>query len=76
MNNLANDIKTWKRNGNTIILLFPLKGLEILSQERRGEVNTKLMEYFTSILFHESEPANKQYTYQSIYVSQPNSHSV
>ena len=26
----------WEGNGNTIKLLFPLKGLEILHQERRG----------------------------------------
>ena len=45
---------------------FPLKRLEILHQERRGQVNTIVMEHFNSILFHKSEPANKQQTYQII----------
>ena len=46
--------------------LFSLKGLEILFQGRRGQVNAIVMEHFNSILFHKSGPANKQYTYQSI----------
>jgi hypothetical protein len=33
-------MKMWKGNWNTAILLFSLKGLEILHQERRGHVNT------------------------------------
>jgi hypothetical protein len=43
----------WKGSGNINTLLFSLKGLEILHQERRGQVN-------------KSGPANKQHTYQSI----------
>jgi hypothetical protein len=31
-------MEMWKANGNTITLLFSLKGLEILHQERRGQV--------------------------------------
>jgi hypothetical protein len=49
---------------NTTTLLFSLKGLEILYQERRGQLNTIVMEHFNSILL-QSRPANKQYTYQS-----------
>jgi hypothetical protein len=41
-----------KGNGNTATLLFSLKGLEILHQERRGQVETIVMEHFNSILFH------------------------
>jgi hypothetical protein len=33
-------------------LLFPLKGLEILNQERRGQVKPIVMEYYNGILFH------------------------
>jgi len=56
----------WKGTGNTTTLLFSLHGLEILHQERRGQVNTIVMEHFNSILFHKSEPVNKRHTYQSI----------
>ena len=58
----------WKGNGNNTTLLFSLKGLEILHQERRGQdlVKTIIMEYFNGILFHNSGPANKQHTNQSI----------
>ena len=52
---LANGMMMWKGNGNTTTS-FSLKGLEILYQERRG------------ILFRKSEPANKQYTNQSIHI--------
>ena len=63
---LANGMKMWKRYGNTtILLLFSLKGLEILHQEKRGQVKTMVMEYFNSILFHKSRPANKQHTNHS-----------
>ena len=58
---LANDMKMWKGNGNTTTLLFSLKRLDILYQERRGHVRTIVMEQFNGILFHKSEPANKQY---------------
>ena len=40
--------------------------LEMLHQERRGQVNTIVMEQLNSILFHMSRPANKQHIYQSI----------
>jgi hypothetical protein len=33
--NLANGMKMWKGNGNTTKLLFSLKGLEILHQEKK-----------------------------------------
>ena len=46
----------------TITLLYSLKGLEILHQERRGKVKTIVMEDFYGILFHKSRPANKQNT--------------
>jgi hypothetical protein len=51
---LANGINMWKGNGNTTTLLFSLKGLEILHQEKRGEVNTIVMEHLNSILLHNS----------------------
>jgi len=63
---LANGMKTWKGIGNTTTLLFSLKGLEILHHKRRGQVKTIVMEHFNGILFHKSEPANKQHTNQSI----------
>jgi hypothetical protein len=56
----------WKRNGNTITLLFFLKGLEIVHQERRGQVKTIVKKHFNSILFQKSKPANKQHINQSI----------
>ena len=67
---LANAMKIWKGNGNTTTLLFSLKGLEILHQERRGQVKTIVMEHFTGILFHKSRPANKQHTNQFLYSGQ------
>jgi hypothetical protein len=54
---LANGTKMWNGNGNTTTLLFSLKGLEILHQERRGKVRTIVMEHFNDILFHKSGPA-------------------
>ena len=39
-------------------LLFSLKILEIVHQERRGQVKTKVMEHFNGILFHKSGPGN------------------
>ena len=62
----ANEMKTWKGNWNTNTFLFSLKGLEILHQGRRGQVNNILMEQFKSILFRYSGAANKQYINQSI----------
>jgi hypothetical protein len=50
---LANGMKMLKGNGNTTTLLFSLKGLEILHQERRVQVKTIV----NSILFHKSGPA-------------------
>ena len=44
---------------STNTLLF-----EILHQERRGHVNTIVMEHFNGILFHKSGPANKQHSIQ------------
>ena len=44
----------WKGNGNATILLFSLKGLEILLRERRGQVSAIAMERFNAILFHNS----------------------
>ena len=61
---LTSAMKMWKENGETNILLFSLKGLKILHQERRGQVNIIVMEHFNSILFHKSRPANKQHTNQ------------
>ena len=58
---LANGMKMWKGNGNTITLLFSLNGFEILLQERRGQVETILMEHFNGIHFHKSGPPNKQH---------------
>ena len=60
-NNLANGMKMWKGNGKTTIILFSLKGLEILHQEREGQVNTIVMKEFKK-----SGPANKPYSNQSI----------
>ena len=54
---LANSMKMWKGNGNTTTLLFSLKGLEIVHQERRGQVKTIVMEHF-----HKYGPANKQHS--------------
>jgi hypothetical protein len=64
---LTNVMKMWKGNGSTTtLLLFSLKGLEILHQERRGQAKTIVMEHFNIILFHKSGPANKQDTNNSI----------
>ena len=60
---LVNCIKMRKRNRNTK-LLFYQKGLEILGEGRR-EMNTILMKYFNSILFHKSGPADKRHASQS-----------
>ena len=59
---LAKGMKMWKGNRNTTTLLFLLKELEILHQERRGQVKTIVMEHFNDVLFHKSRPANKQHT--------------
>ena len=55
-----------KWNENITTLVFSLNDLEILHKERKRQVNTMVMQYLKSILFHESEPANEQHTYQSI----------
>ena len=61
-------MKMWKGNGNTTTLLFSLKGLEILHQEGRVQVNTMVMEHFNNILFHEFGSVY-QSIIQSIYQS-------
>jgi hypothetical protein len=66
---LANGMKMQKGNGNTTPLLFSLKRLEIVHQERRGQMKTIAMEHFNGILFHKSRLANKQHT------NQPTNHS-
>ena len=58
--NLANGIKMWKGNGDNTRLLFSLKRLELYIMKEEDIV----MEHFNSILFHKSEPANKQHTNQ------------
>jgi hypothetical protein len=45
---LAKGMKTWKGNGNTTTLLFFLKGLEILQQERKGQMKTMVIETSTA----------------------------
>ena len=62
---LVNGMEMWKGKGNTI-LLFSLKELEILHQERRGQVKTMVMEHFNGICFLEPGSANKQHTKQTI----------
>ena len=48
-------MKLWKGNGNTTtLLLFSQKRLEIVHQERRGQVKIIVMEHFNDILFHKS----------------------
>ena len=37
-----------ERNGDTTILLFSLKGFEILYQERRAQINAIMIKHFTS----------------------------
>jgi hypothetical protein len=64
--NVANGMKMWKGNGNATTLLFSLERLEILHQERRGQVNTRVVEHINSIPFHKSGPATNQHTNQSI----------
>ena len=63
---MTNGMKIWEGNGNTTALLFSLKGLEIVHEQRRGQVKTIVMEHLNGILFHKSGPANKQHTNQSI----------
>jgi hypothetical protein len=58
---LANGMKLWKGNGNTTTLIVSQKGLEILHQERRGQVKAIAMARFNSIFFHKFGPANKEY---------------
>ena len=63
---LAKGKKVWKWKGETTTLLFSLKELEILHQERREQMKTIVMKHFNGNLFHKFEPANKQHTNQSI----------
>ena len=58
----STSISFTKRKETNTTLLFSLKGHE----ERRGQVNTMLMEHFNNILFHKSGLANKQLTYHLI----------
>jgi hypothetical protein len=65
----TNDTKKRKGNGNTLLfylLLFSLKELEILHQERKGQLQTIVMRHLNGIPFHKSQPANNQHTNQSI----------
>ena len=48
----------------SITLRKVCKGLEIVHQERRGQVKAIVVEHFSGILFHKSGPANKQHTNQ------------
>ena len=52
------------------------KGLEILHQERTGQLKTIVMEHFNGIHFHKFGPANKQHTNQSINQSIRKYHSI
>ena len=47
------------------IRIFIISKLEILHQERRGQVNSIVMEHFNGILFHKSEPAYQSLTHQT-----------
>ena len=42
------------------------KALDILHQERRGQVKTIVMKHFNGIIFHKSGPVNKQHTNQLV----------
>ena len=55
-----------QRHEDVDTLFFPVKGLGILHRDRKGKVNTIVMEYFNSILFNKSGPVNRQHTNQSI----------
>ena len=66
--NLANGMVMCKGNGDTATLLFYLKGLEILLQGRRGQVNTIVIEHFKRFSFLESRPAKKQHVYHIIVI--------
>ena len=63
---MTNGMKMLEGNEDTTTLLFPLKGLEIVHQERRAQVRTMVMGYFNVILFHKSGLANKQHTNKKI----------
>ena len=49
-----------ERKGNSTTLLFSLKELEILHQERSGQVNSIVTEH---LYFYKSRLANKQHTF-------------
>jgi hypothetical protein len=61
-----------ERNWEYYHIVISLKGLEILHQERRGQLKTIVMDHFNGILFHKSGPANKQHTNQSSINSRRN----
>ena len=63
--NMANGNEDVERKlANYRIIIF-LDGLEILHQEKGGQVKTIVMEHFIDILFHKSGTANKQHINQS-----------
>jgi hypothetical protein len=55
-------MKCGKETGILPHYYFPLKGREILYQERKRQVNIIVVEHFNSILFQKSGRANKQHT--------------
>ena len=59
---LANGMKMWKGNGNSTTLLFSMKGLEILHQERRGQVKNGTLQ-------RHPLPANQQHTNPSLIIT-------
>ena len=67
---LANGITVWEGNENAIIiiiiitLLFSMKELLNLHQERRDQVKIIVMQHLNGILFHKFGSANKQHTNQ------------
>ena len=63
---LVKGMKMWKGNGNITTLLFSLKRLEIVHQERRGQVKTKVIEHLNDILLHKFGPLTS-----SILTNQP-----
>jgi hypothetical protein len=76
---LANGMKVWKGKGNTTTLLFYPKELEILHKEKRGQVNTIVMEHFNGILSHKSGPPDNQHTNlltSDFLIMRPNSHYI
>ena len=56
---MANGRKMWNGNVNITKLLFCLKIIEILHQERRGQVNTTVIEHINPDLVTSSTPINQ-----------------